>query len=135
MGLLGLSRFARLFLLLTILLIIPTLYLLYPSHTQAPSPGDEIYEYEAGGIDSPHWRDPVKPDFETEEVRDWGDELVVGCPAGKDCGDGPLKGGMEMEVEDGRGSGLGMVDEGVLGGGVIMPKLENAITKWVGTVA
>ena len=114
----GLSRFARLFLLLTALIVIPTLYLLYPSPSIPRSPADAVSEYEAGGIDSDHWRTPVKPDFEKEEARDWEDEVVIGCPTGEDCD------GTKDKANDG-------LVESVLDGGVIMPKLENATAKSV----
>ncbi|WVQ79417.1 hypothetical protein IAT38_001514 [Cryptococcus sp. DSM 104549] len=102
-----LPRFLRLTLLVTLLIVVPTLYLLYPSPERQPSPG----EYQAGGIDSPHWRAPVKPDldggYEREEGRGWGDELVVG-------------GGGRQGVT---------VNQDVINGGVIMPKLGNATAK------
>ena len=117
---LGLSRFARLFILITIAIIVPTLYLLYPNQPSPPSPGDEVHEYEAGGIDSPHWRRPLAPDFEREAGRWAEEEVVVKVPAI------PSQSAPE-QVEEGRG--WGGVEESVLGGGVIMPKLENATAK------
>lgn len=125
----GVSRFTRFFLILTALIIVPTLYLLYPSHSTPRSPGDAIYEYEAGGIDSPHWRAPVQPDFEQEKVRDWEDNDA--CAVGEDCdgAEGMQRTLLDKEKEKGRS--IEGLEENVSGGGVIMPKLENATAKSV----
>jgi FAD-linked sulfhydryl oxidase len=113
------SRFIKLFFLVLALVTIPTLYLLYPSsHVPPPSPGDPVYEYEAGGIDSEHWREKIKPDFEVEEARS-GVEDEAGRGFEDDSG-AWLGGGI---------LGGGRVDEEVISGGVIMPKLENATAK------
>ncbi|CAD6569890.1 MAG: hypothetical protein TREMPRED_005498 [Tremellales sp. Tagirdzhanova-0007] len=124
---LGLSRFARLFLLVTVLVLLPTLYLLYPSLAAPRSPEDEVFEYESGGIDSTHWRAPIKPDFEQEELRDWSDA----CVAGEDCGAAQEQVGEQgvgqVSLEKDREVGAG--EDMVLGGGVIMPKFENATAK------
>ena len=126
-SMLGLSRFARLFLLVTVLVLLPTLYLLYPSLAAPRSPEDEVFEYESGGIDSTHWRAPIKPDFEQEELRDWSDA----CVAGEDCGAAQEQVGEQgvgqVSLEKDREVGAG--EDMVLGGGVIMPKFENATAK------
>lgn len=70
------SRFTRLLLLAVLLVTIPAAVIFYPSSdTEIESP-----YVDAGGIDSPHWRDPVAPTaeggfghkvvFEDEEQRD-----------------------------------------------------------------
>ncbi|KAK8849488.1 hypothetical protein IAR55_004822 [Kwoniella newhampshirensis] len=113
-------RFVRLTLVLTVLIIAPTLYLLYPTPEHVPSPGD----MQAGGIDSEHWRDPIKPNlggelFEKEQVREWDgvdDELDT-----ESRGKGSLG-----KATSGDWSG---VSDSVIGGGVIMPKLGNATAK------
>ncbi|OWZ72867.1 hypothetical protein AYX14_01608 [Cryptococcus neoformans] len=97
-------RILRLALLCAFIVIVPTLYLLYPSEERLPAPG----EWQAGGIDSEHWREPVKPDFaryEHEEGRAWGEELLAQ---------------KEASVA---------MDDDVIHGGVIMPKLGNATAK------
>ncbi|RXK36063.1 thiol oxidase [Tremella mesenterica] len=104
-----LTRFTRLFFLCFLLLAIPTLYLLYPSPQPAQTPTDIVEAYEAGGIDSPHWRPPIKPDYELEEGRDWEDEVILDRP-------------VSAEGEK------GWMNE-VVGGGVIMPKLGNETAK------
>ncbi|KAK6908930.1 hypothetical protein I203_102936 [Kwoniella mangroviensis CBS 8507] len=101
-----LPRFIRLTLLITLLIVIPTLYFLYPTPERLPSPG----EYQAGGIDSEHWRKPVNPDYSNvhEEVREWDDELPLGNSNNK-----AWKG----------------LSEDTINGGVIMPKLGNETAK------
>lgn len=99
-------RLLRVALLCAFIVIVPTLYLLYPSAERLPAPG----EWQAGGIDSEHWREPVKPDFtryEYEEGRAWGEEVVT------------------------QGEASVVMDGDVIHGGVIMPKLENATAKYV----
>ncbi|WVW86689.1 hypothetical protein I302_108743 [Kwoniella bestiolae CBS 10118] len=100
-----LPRFIRLTLLATFLIVIPTLYFLYPTPERLPSPG----EYQAGGIDSEHWRTPVKPDYLHEEVREWDDELPLGSSKKPDGWKG--------------------LSEETINGGVIMPKLGNETAK------
>ncbi|WVQ66510.1 uncharacterized protein L199_004691 [Kwoniella botswanensis] len=101
-----LPRFIRLTLLITLLIVIPTLYFLYPTPERLPSPG----EYQAGGIDSEHWRKPINPDFPNvhEEVREWDDELPLG------------------NINNKAWKGL---SEDTINGGVIMPKLGNETAK------
>ncbi|KAK4685160.1 hypothetical protein P7C73_g4995, partial [Tremellales sp. Uapishka_1] len=73
-------RLARLFFFILLILLGPSLYLLYPADDHPPSPGDVQYEYEAGGIDSPHWREKVVPAFETEheEARGIDEQVLAG---------------------------------------------------------
>lgn len=166
-------RSNRIFLLAAVLVFGITLYLFYPSdHFRSPhSPADAYDEYEAGGIDSEHWREPVVPHLEDEQCAgatcnvddgasgDAGKEMVIKRP--------PLapkpKSGVKpvtqeelahqsldeaivqerLEDEQARdqkqaavapkapkkaATGLVMEDS-VLQGGVIMPKLENATAK------
>ena len=87
-------------------------------------------EYESGGIDSTHWRAPIKPDFEQEELRDWNDA----CASGEDCGPSEQakeqiggQGTEQVTLEKDREVDAG--EDLVLGGGVIMPKFENATAK------
>ncbi|WVO13708.1 hypothetical protein L204_101329 [Cryptococcus depauperatus] len=97
-----LSRVARLALVVAIVVLGPTLYFFYPTPERFPLLG----EWQAGGIDSKHWREPIKPDFaelENEKGRSWGDEIVMGN---------------EGEAMD-----------NVVEGGAIMSKLENATAK------
>jgi hypothetical protein len=122
------SRFTRLFSLVLGVVVISTLYIFYPSaQSPPPSPNDKPSRYEAGGIDSDHWNPEIKPDFQHEEF---------GHTRGGN------QGGVEheevRELDDDNGSwiggavvGGGSVDEKILGGGVIMPKLENATAKSV----
>lgn len=120
----GLPRYARMLLILLVVVVLPSLYLIYPHHDVAIAPDSAVREYQAGGIDSEHWRTPVKPDFEHEEARWTEDEEA------------------EEEEEVSRGSGrvgkdresnaavaLDGAHEKVISGGVIMPKLENATAK------
>nr|XP_031859017.1 uncharacterized protein CI109_005522 [Kwoniella shandongensis]KAA5526089.1 hypothetical protein CI109_005522 [Kwoniella shandongensis] len=113
-----LPRFVRLTLILTVVIIVPTLYFLYPTPEHVPGPGD----VQAGGIDSDHWRTPVKPNiggvgeiYENEKVREWDDEEI-------DLDTGTAA---KSKVEQ---PWSGVSDE-VIGGGVIMPKLGNATAK------
>ena len=110
----GLGRLGRILVIAVLVLLATSLYFLYPHHDPAQSPYDRPMHYEAGGIDSEHYRKPVVPVFEEEEPRDasWGAqrqsaEPVVG----------------ESLVSD--------IDQDILGGGVIMPKLGNATAKLV----
>lgn len=68
-----LSRSARLLLLVFVCILVPSLYIFYPSPNSSEKnphkPTDEYHDYEAGGIDSAHYRTPVKPNFELEEPR------------------------------------------------------------------
>ncbi|WRT69485.1 uncharacterized protein IL334_006471 [Kwoniella shivajii] len=106
-----LPRFVRLTLLVTTLIVIPTLYLLYPTTERLPSPG----EVQSGGIDSEHWRNPIQPNLDgssvKEEVREWEDELPLGDPKNHES------------------SSWGGLSEETLNGGVIMPKLGNETAK------
>ncbi|WVQ96176.1 hypothetical protein IAU59_003279 [Kwoniella sp. CBS 9459] len=117
-------RFIRLTVLVTIVVLVPTLYLLYPTPEHVPSPG----EVQAGGIDSEHWREPIQPDLnlgvkdyrgqeEQEYVREWQDGASSGT--GSEAGAG------------GHGDQRGWkgVSEETLSGGVIMPKLGNETAK------
>jgi FAD-linked sulfhydryl oxidase len=109
----AIPRFPRLFLIVLLTLVLPTLYLLYPN-PRAPSPADGSFQ--AGGIDSEHYRKPILPGeeskgWEHEEVREWEEGS-----------------GDEMGASRGETVLAGLEDE-VLGGGVIMPKLENATAK------
>ena len=126
----GLSRTSRLFLLILVLVIIPTLYLLHPSSPN-PFTRQDAVRVEAGGTDSPHWREPISPqaaleedeaedqeddapridDFEEEEVRDIEQPLVYETrPSGSSSVSKVVK-----------------VEEAVPG--VIMPKMTNATAK------
>ena len=128
---LGLPRSARLILVVLGVVILPSIYLLYPHHDVAQSPDIPAKEYEAGGIDSAHWRDPIKPDFEKEEARWTQEEDVLQPPqvpppyvaSDKTW----LNHGM-VELPN-SGASPAEIDEKVLSGGVIMPKLENATAK------
>jgi hypothetical protein len=123
---LGLSRLARLGLIATGVIILGSLYLLYPHHDVAQSPGDLVDHYEAGGIDSPHWNKPITPEFDEEprwtpaeaEVEAEEEEWSRGSQSKEDV----------LVVEDSHDKGLGVSDV-VLGGGVIMPKLVNETAK------
>ena len=109
----GLTRFARLFILLTILLLLTTLYFLYPSSSRPLSTPFPPTHFEAGGIDSPHFASPLEPDFE-DEVRAW-------------SGGRPPDVSLAPAI---KGQGL-IVEEDLLHGEVIMPKMENETAKWV----
>lgn len=127
----GIPRLARLLIFSTLIITIPTLYLLYPhrdtiiQHTQG--------YLEKGGIDSSHWRDPLPPDVETyehEEVRDWNAEKDTPGPGqmGLNVLDDPA---VTVHASEGdKGPAEMTMNEDVLGGGVIMPKLENATAKY-----
>ena len=112
-------------------MVVPTIYLLYPHPDPAQSPHQEVKAYEAGGIDSDHWRAPIKPDFEKEEARWTGDEDAEDDIPEDSAVHGadrhPVKKpDLAQGVMGGSGGGL---DDKVLSGGVIMPKLENATAK------
>jgi hypothetical protein len=79
----GIPRLARLLIFSSLLITIPTLYLLYP-HRETIIQTTQGY-LEKGGIDSSHWRDPLPPPpelkVEHEEVRDWeGQDVIVAEP-------------------------------------------------------
>jgi len=121
----------RLFLAVLALVAIPTLYLAYPSpSSQSPEP--HAQQYEAGGIDSEHWRDPIEPQFDDVELeagRAWDDEMVVA--PGPGASSGSASDVMSPDASD-EAQGPDHGNEygtGVLHGGVIMPKLENATAK------
>jgi hypothetical protein len=134
----GIPRLARLLIFSTLLITIPTLYLLYP-HRESILQTTQGY-LEKGGIDSSHWRDPLPPPVEIdvengegkmehEEVRDW---------EGQDVLAKPTKGEALDEITPPTGEGAlfeegatGGVAKDILEGGVIMPKLENATAKSV----
>lgn len=71
-------------------LVLTTLYFFYPSdHFKSPrSPVDPYNTYEAGGIDSEHYQDPIRPKFETDLTRK--EEL---CDDGQCAVDGAVKAG------------------------------------------
>lgn len=141
----GIPRLARLLILSTLLITIPTLYFLYP-HRETILQTTQGY-LEKGGIDSSHWRDPLPPPgsigdelekLEHEEVRDWEGQDVLEESA-VDSGVSPV---LDLEVDGAPITGgdavrntvgdqvlAGGVGAHVLEGGVIMPKLENATAK------
>jgi hypothetical protein len=143
-----LSRVSRLFLILALVIALPTLFLLYPSHRVPHSLSDPYHSYEAGGIDGPHWRAEKRPDFEKEEAR-WhageeeddegvmclGDECTVGGIGQSWMGGG---GGISQAKTGGVNGVNGAQDgaeEDPVEGGVIMPKLVNETAKWVGAAS
>lgn len=118
-------------------IFLTTLYFFYPSdHFSSPhAPGDAYDEYEAGGIDSDHWREPIRPKFEKEVARDeeCGEESceVGSGPAGGRGVEAARERVMARPKKGEAKQGVGLVEASVLEGGVIMPKLENATAKWV----
>ncbi|OCF46104.1 thiol oxidase [Kwoniella heveanensis CBS 569] len=116
-------RFVRLTVLVTVVILVPTLYILYPSPEYVPSPG----EVQAGGIDSEHWREPIQPDLNlgvkdyrgsgTEHEREQEQEYV------REWQDGAADGRHDDQ------HGWKGVSEETLSGGVIMPKLGNETAK------
>ncbi|ORX37942.1 ERV/ALR sulfhydryl oxidase domain-containing protein [Kockovaella imperatae] len=142
----GLSRTPRLFLILLVIIIVPTLYLLHPSTSPTPlsswtktttpttTGGDAIHhvEIESGGIDSDHWRDPIRPqtgnglanEEDTRGADDEEDELVL---MGTHSSDRPKQ--QEEDLYD--MTAFTSPSAPILGthGGVIMPKMENATAK------
>lgn len=133
----GIPRLARLLIFSTLLITIPTLYLLYP-HRETIIQTTQGY-LEKGGIDSSHWRDPLPPPvgignekLEHEEVRDWEGQDVL-AKVGSESSDEPHSGfatptGAKNDVASDQS---GLIAADVLEGGVIMPKLENATAKSV----
>jgi hypothetical protein len=132
----GIPRLARLLIFSTLLITIPTLYLLYP-HRETIIQTTQGY-LEKGGIDSSHWRDPLPPPvgtgnekLEHEEVRDWEGQDVLakvdseGLEGLEDASTTPA------EVVGASEEGSGTIAVDILEGGVIMPKLENATAKSV----
>lgn len=141
-------RSARFLLLVLFVIIVPSIYLLYPHHDHARSPDEEVAEYEAGGIDSVHYNPPIKPNFEDEEIRwrenedvqdlemteeaDPTEELVregfgtSGAISGHRSSGGTIPQD-RVHSEDIEGSLV--VDGTVDLGDVIMPKLGNATAK------
>ena len=135
---LGLSRVSRLSLSVILGIIICSLYFLYPSSSRP----DER-DWQAGGIDSEHWRDPISP-----QLDDYGSHDGAGSNRLHHF-ESSSPGGMEHEELrwDVKGSGSrisGAFDpashkpigaqgsggmEALLGGGTIMPKMENATAK------
>lgn len=130
----GIPRLARLLIFSTLLITIPTLYLLYP-HRDAILQHTQGY-LEKGGIDSSHWRDPLPPDvekYEHEEVRDWEAEPPSPAGGGQDVFDDSAvvtddSAAEVSEEEVGQSVPVG-VEQNVLEGGVIMLKLANATAK------
>jgi hypothetical protein len=127
----GIPRLARLLIFSSLLITIPTLYLLYP-HRETILQTTQGY-LEKGGIDSSHWRDPLPPPpelkVEHEEVRDWeGQDVIVAEPA-------DVQGELITSptgINNGPVEDVSMgIPKDVLEGGVIMPKLENATAKSV----
>ena len=131
----GIPRSARLFLIIVGVVILPSIYILYPHHDLPQAPGSFVSEYEAGGIDSDHWRAPVKPDFEKEEAR-WSkaEALEEDVAEKKHAVPAPYVASDKTWLNHGM-TGVkgdtGGIAEKVLSGGVIMPKLANATAKWV----
>lgn len=149
---LHLPRILRIFLIGTGLLVLPTLYVLYPksgTSSDQISHATDAVNVEAGGIDSEHWREAITPDpaygaklaigepaspgggWEEEKVREWGDEFVVGGGHGIAA---PPAGNPGLGVDAVGGtyrdeSGKDLVAGERLGDGVIMPKLGNATAK------
>jgi hypothetical protein len=124
----GIPRLARLLIFSSLLITIPTLYLLYP-HRETILQTTQGY-LEKGGIDSSHWRDPLPPPpelkVEHEEVRDWeGQDVIVAEPTDVQ---GELITSPTGVNDDSANIGI---SKDVLEGGVIMPKLENATAKSV----
>jgi len=128
----GIPRLARLLIFSTLLITIPTLYLLYP-HREKILETTQGY-LEKGGIDSSHWRDPLPPPvgigeeqekLEHEEVRDWEGQDILAKPTETlDEITSPIEVSQASE-----GGGYNGISQDVLEGGVIMPKLENATAK------
>jgi hypothetical protein len=126
----GIPRLARLLIFSSLLITIPTLYLLYP-HRETILQTTQGY-LEKGGIDSSHWRDPLPPPpeiekVEHEEVRDWeGQDVIVAEPT--DVQGELITSPTGINVGS-TGSDPVAIPKDVLEGGVIMPKLENATAK------
>lgn len=127
----GIPRLARLLIFSTLLITIPTLYLLYP-HRETILQTTQGY-LEKGGIDSTHWREPLPPPvgindeaekLEHEEVRDWEGQDVLAET--KEVFDEVTP---AAPVEEDLVDEAGGIGKDVLEGGVIMPKLENATAK------
>lgn len=133
----GIPRLARLLIFSTLLITIPTLYLLYP-HRETIIQTTQGY-LEKGGIDSSHWRDPLPPPggignekLEHEEVRDWEGQDVLAKVDTESTDE--LDGGSATPTgakNDVASDQSGLIAADVLEGGVIMPKLENATAKSV----
>jgi hypothetical protein len=119
----------------TLLIILPTLYLLYPHRDTILGTPTQIQDHlEQGGIDSTHWRDPLPPPvgigdelkkLEHEEVRDWEGQDVLD----QSELEGTESSSVPVLIEDSPVVSDEMVGKEVLEGGVIMPKLENATAK------
>jgi FAD-linked sulfhydryl oxidase len=119
-----LSRSVRLCLAVFIVVIAPTLYLVYPSGDPPPALGEYADHYQAGGIDSEHWREPVVPNFEADEGRAWSNEKVL---AGTTTDDNSAAN--DASKADANAAAAAEEMRNVISGGVIMPKLENATAK------
>lgn len=128
----GIPRLARLLIFSTLLITIPTLYLLYP-HRETILQTTQGY-LEKGGIDSSHWRDPLPPPpeiekVEHEEIRDWeGQDVIVAEPT--DVKEKMITPPSEINDDSTEIEPIG-ISKDTLEGGVIMPKLENATAKSV----
>ena len=127
----GIPRLARLLIFSSLLITIPTLYLLYP-HRETILQTTQGY-LEKGGIDSSHWRDPLPPPSELkvehEEVRDWeGQDVIVADPT--DVKEALITSPTAVNDDSADNESVG-IPKDVLEGGVIMPKLENATAKSV----
>ncbi|ORY34936.1 ERV/ALR sulfhydryl oxidase domain-containing protein, partial [Naematelia encephala] len=101
-------RLPRLVLSIFLVILFTSLYIFYPSSERTPRAGEVEYSsYEAGGIDSDHYRRPIKPDFDfdrEEQGRAWEED--------------------DQEVSSKSGA-----SEDIFMGGVIMPKLGNETAK------
>ncbi|KAL7420754.1 hypothetical protein Q5752_004706 [Cryptotrichosporon argae] len=141
-------RFARLVLLALALILVPSL-VLFRAGSHAPAP-DRDAALEAGGLDSAHFRLPVRPAvdaYEREQVRGRPEE-AYGTSPGWDGGEEEDDAAEDEGEQDSRGrwasgnrgkgkskatrplvqdSADSMAD--LLSGGVIMPKLGNATAK------
>ena len=131
--------------ILLLVIVIPSLYLLYPSSSDPPSDDGHM---EQGGIDSPHWRAPISPVLEQDT------NVAAGESNGERIENEELR--WEVEDQDSAGDGMEVVDESAdtksgsdglssgkeqtevvlnagtssaTGNGVIMPKMENATAK------
>lgn len=105
------SRPTRILVVLFLCIAIPALYFFVPSSNPSEKnpqrPTDPYDHYEAGGIDSPHYRAPVKPDFEVEEAR-WTDaenaesqDVEVGGDDGDVCTGTGCEGPEEVSAANG----------------------------------
>ena len=151
-------RGPRLLILVAIILISLSLYTFYPSDPfRRPHSPDEAYDhYEAGGIDSEHYGERIVPKFGDDECDGpdgsclpgiaFGDKSGADASAGESMMDEELRSDADSEADEEDEEGTrgkyekqrpvgvshaanGGLSEEILGGGVIMPKLENATAK------